>query len=398
MNVRALFSAPARIAVITSITMFLTTCAGSAENATDAAAQSRGMSRFETRFGITARYETDYADAHKDAVSVRVPEVFELANIAVAVTDYGREHPYRVFKEGAYYEEVMAHFGPYSDHPLVEKIEFSDERIGDYYEWRTASLGYRFEGSELVAGSPYRPTKEATGWFHDQLELIEDFAETSGFRTFYAEHAEFYDSQIASYEEKVPVRRMWDWLDAQFPAADGAYDAYTIVFSPLIYASHNTIRFDKDGFSECIMVVGGPDLLAGRTNDKRLEQALLSRLLFTEIDHNYVNPLSRQYEVRIARALSDLDTWNGQDGYRSPQATFNEYVTWAAFLLYAQEHYDDEVVEAAGDYTVQSMEKGRKFLRFGDFVNWLSAHWASRDPDETVADLYPEMIGWFDAR
>ena len=56
------------------------------------------------------------------------------------------------------------------------------------------------------------------------------------------------------------------------------------------------------------------------------------------------------------------------------------------------------VVEAAGDYTVQSMEKGRKFLRFGDFVNWLSARWASRDPDETVADLYPEMIGWFDGR
>ena len=248
------------------------------------------------------------------------------------------------------------------------------------------------------AGSAGKTTDEATGWFHDQIELIEDFAETSGFREFYAEHAEFYDSRIASYEEKVPVRRMWDWLDAQFPAADGAYDAYKIVFSPLIYASHNTIRFEKDGFSECIMVVGGPNLLAGRTNDERLEEALLSRHLFTEIDHNYVNPLSKQYEVRIARALSDLDTWNGQDGYRSRQATFNEYVTWAAFLLYAQEHYDDEVVEAASGYTVQSMEKGRKFLRFGDFVNRLSALWSSREPDETLSDLYPEMIGWFDAR
>lgn len=100
---------------------------------------------------------------------------------------------------------------------------------------------------------------------------------------------------------------MWRRLEEEFPAR---YDTYAVVFFPLIGASHNTIRFEDEGFRECVMFVGGPDILAGQVDNPAREEAFLSRHVFTEIDHNYVNPVSAQYEVEIARALSDLDEWN----------------------------------------------------------------------------------------
>jgi hypothetical protein len=343
-------------------------------------------------FGIEASYDGEYVERRAGNVAVSVPEVFELANIAFAITDYGIENPYRVFKDSDYYTEVMNHFEPYADHPLIEHIEFSDARVADYFSWRTASLAYRFEGQRLADGEPYAPAADAAGWFHDQRELIEDFAAESGFREFYAEHRAFYEEQRASYRKKVPVRRMWRWLETQFPAR---YDGYVVVFSLLIDASHNTLRFEDSGYRECVMVVGGPDLLAGRTNDARVEEALLSRHVFTEIDHNYVNPVSNRHVESIDTALAELDAWNAQQGYGSPLMTFNEYVTWAVFMIYAAEYYDGEVFDLVRSYQIRTMEGSRGFVRFGDFVRWLEGRWADRGTEEKLVDLYPEMIDWF---
>lgn len=174
------------------------------------------LSRVHGRYGIEADFDAAYVDTHADRVTVRVPEVFELANIAFAITDYGMESPYRVFKDSGYYEEVLDHFGAYRDHPLIAEIEFSDRRVGDYFEWQTSSLAYEFEGRRIVAGDHYAPTGDAAGWFLDQLGLLEDFAAATDFREFYAAHRRFYERQIASYREKVPVRRMWRWLEAEF--------------------------------------------------------------------------------------------------------------------------------------------------------------------------------------
>lgn len=217
-----------------------------------------------------------------------------------------------------------------------------------------------------AGGLPYGAATDASGWFHDQLRLLEDFAEATGFREFYAENRDFYEAQIASYRAKVPVERMWEWLETQFPAR---YDAYSFVFSPLINASHNTIRFEHNGFRECVMVVGGPDLLAGRTNDARVEEA----------------------------ALSDLDSWNEQDGYASAFATFNEYVTWAAFIIYAADHYEGEVLAPVRAHEIRSIEEGRGFSRFGTFVAWLEERWDSAGAGTTLAELYPDIIEWFAA-
>jgi len=62
-------------------------------------------------------------------VNVSVPEVYELANIIIPITDYRIEDQFRVYKDGAYYQEVIEYFDPYRDHPLISKFNFSVARI-----------------------------------------------------------------------------------------------------------------------------------------------------------------------------------------------------------------------------------------------------------------------------
>jgi hypothetical protein len=49
-------------------------------------------------------YSDAYVKKNKGKALVEIPEVFELANIAIAISEEGLRHPNRVRKKGAYYE------------------------------------------------------------------------------------------------------------------------------------------------------------------------------------------------------------------------------------------------------------------------------------------------------
>jgi len=51
------------------------------------------------------------------------------------------------------------------------------------------------------------------------------------------------------------------------------------------------------------------------------------RRAFTEIDHNYVNPVSDNYIADIDEAMSNLGRWYKGGSYGSPYAAFKEYMT-----------------------------------------------------------------------
>lgn len=341
-----------------------------------------------------ASFPAEYIRDNRGTVSFELPEVFELANIIVAVSDYGREHKFRVNKEGAYYREVMDHFSEFSDHPLIEKLELSDENIGNYYSFRNQSYLYSFRNGEL-ARCTMRRSIPGNALFRENLDLIENFASVSGFRHFFASHREYYEEQRELYQSRLPVRKMWNWLEDEFPLT---YDHYVIVFSPLIGASHNTVRYEDSGFRECIMFVSGPDfyntLVSEGRISREMEEALLSRLVFTEIDHNYVNRISGRYKNSIDRALTPLDYWNTQNGYRTPQLTFNEYVTWGLFSLYAYDVYPPEIYKQIEKHVIVSMEN-RGFLRFNEFNDFFIELYRQKKKNQKISRFFPKIIDWF---
>lgn len=212
-----------------------------------------------------------------------------------------------------------------------------------------------------------------------------------------------YEGVIEEADRLCDFRGMRAWIEKEFPQR---HDAYRIVYSPLRGAFHFTVTV-RDGrdASEILMFVAPPvhvhaDPDLGTDSDADADRRMTRRgracrIVFTEIDHNYVNPTSDGYLDEIERALPDWETWNESGAYRSAYATFNEYLTWALFSLYALETYPPEEAEAMVEAKVRRMEESRGFVRYRAFNEALVALYRSRAPEETVASLYPGIIGLF---
>ncbi len=347
--------------------------------------EERVDNRVEVRL---SRASADYSDAYiaenAGKVLVEIPEAFELANVAIAISETGLKDPYKVNKSGEYYRRVLEHFLPFKNHPLLAQPTL---HYNHGYPFRDNSICYAFEGDKLVSAGPYRRIRDPD-LFQQQLALLEDFARVSGFRQFYRENLPFYRQQIELYREKVPIRRMWTWLEERFPAR---HDCYKVVFSPLLGGSHETCGFTRKGFSETIMFVSGP----GESPDwNSVGEGLLARVVFTEIDHNYVNSITSRHTEQVNAAFADLGRWNRNAGYASPEMTFNEYMTWGVFILYAHDTYEMKDFEAIKEHVIRQMVGSRQFIRFREFTEELLRLYRDRTAGQSIPDLYPAVLSW----
>lgn len=73
-----------------------------------------------------------------------------------------------------------------------------------------------------------------------------------------------------------------------------------------IYASLSSISFSGDDFREIAIFVSGPKIYEDEYSDK-VEEGLLSTVVLTEIDHNYVNPIAYQRLERINKVFSNVE-------------------------------------------------------------------------------------------
>jgi len=337
---------------------------------------------------IKANYTLGYIKKNKSKVIIEIPEVYELTNIIIAITDYGLSTN-RVYKQGEYYERVLRHFLPFKNHPLIPKIEPVVRKSSLFRPLKENSACYVFKKDLIVTGGIY-PFIKFLNPFRNHIKLIEEFAVKSQFRNFYRDNLSYYTHQIEKYREKVPIKKMWLWLEKNFPER---YDCYKIVFSPLTYGTHMTQRFRDGNFNEILMFISGPEVYEKHYSGK-VEEGLLSRMVFTEIDHNYVNPITDKNIERVKNVFSDFKRWNKQSGYDSPYATFNEYMTWAVYILYAYENYEREKFASIKQIVFDQMINSRKFVMFEQFSEKLLEFYSDRKGGETIPDLYLKILDW----
>lgn len=153
--------------------------------------------------------------------------------------------------------------------------------------------------------------------------------------------------------------------------------------------SHFTYTIDENVIC---MVVSGPDAnISAKTEEGRY-----SLYLFTEIDHNYVNPVSYEYIDKVNSAFADIDKWNNQEAYRTPYDTFNEYMTWAVFTLYAYERYTEVEFNSIKEIAINIMEN-RRFVKFSDFNSKLLDLYKAGNGTK-VESLFPEILTWSESQ
>ena len=360
------------------------------------------------RFTPAANFDEKYRAARKGKTFIEIPEVYELVNIAIAMTPTGIADKNLVYQNSDYYRAVRAWFDKYQNHPLLAALDAELKKDSTNY-FNLKMNGYAFEfdkKGKIVKSRAF----DRTGWgkrnaLDPFLSDLQAFADASRFRRFYKQNKKTYTEQIAFYRDTANIAEMKRWLDKNFPASND-YDTYNIIFSPLVAYNQSANWFESNGFKELQPHVNFPyeqDLKRFFKDSALSEKAAVvfrGNIVFTEINHGYINPEADKYAERIAKAVSNRDHWVDKKmgaNYYGGNAAFNEYMNWALVSLrivdYVPAPAEQSAMIAAID---EMMTKRRGFPQFAKLDGFLIELYKNRQPGQTLADLYPQIIDWFE--
>lgn len=352
-----------------------------------------------------AVFSQAYQAEHRGQTEILVPEVYELVNIAIALTPFAAENNGLVITDTEYYARVQAHFGAAREHPFVRAMD-AEMRSDVFLYFRNKMNGYAFEfdgNGRVVRSTIYDRTgfdDDTTNTLLPHLAELQSFAEATGFRAFYAGERDFYESQINYLRDNSDTAGITTWLQGNFPGVR-AYDGVKIIFSPLVGYNQSLTTFDYDGYRELQPHVNFPY----RALDGLSAPAIAiqrSNILFTEMNHGFIGEPGDQNAAAIDAAIGDRSFWaddtKAARTYSSDLSLFNEYMNWGLVSLY---HYDrmSEPDRALSRAQVERMMvNSRGFKQFVPFNAFLVDAYANRAPGQTIADLYPAIIAWFAAQ
>lgn len=371
-----------------------------------------GGKDYPTRFeGVyrapMAVFDAAYRAERQGRISADIPEVYELVNVAIALTSYAAEKPGLVYVASPYHEEVMARYDTLKDHPFVLSLDKAMRAdLFNYFHLKMNGYAFvygadgRIERSRIYdrTGFNGRPSNDLA----PLLAQMQDFSDKAAFRTFFAEHQALYQQQKDFYRDKLDLAGMQDWLRSRFPGVK-PYDTINLVFSPLVFGSQSVTWITVDGFSELQPHVNFPypDVVE---KDLSPEAAALRRgyIAFTEINHGFINPTADRHGARVAAAIADRKRWakagTSSDSYSSNASVFNELMNWGLVSLYVVDKAPPaDQAKMLADLDV-FMSARRGFVGFPEFNAFLVDLYRKRAPGKTVEDLYPDILTWFEAR
>ena len=338
-------------------------------------------------------FTSSYVKKHKGTYSFEIPEVQELVHIMFAITATGKADENMVEKQTEYYKEVIAHFDAFASDKIIQDFDQLLKK-GWYSVLKMDACSFNFEGNQIKKDSIYNKLSwSGPNYIEPYISEIEKFAKKTNFRDFYKAHLPYYDKLKMLMDEQTPIEKQWKWIEEQFNIT---YDNYRVTFSPLVYGNHSTNRFTQDDFKQTVMFICGP--YEDESIDAILKEGVMSRIVFTEIDHNYVNPTSDKYTNEIKEALSTLSKWantNALRNYRNPYDVFNEYMTFGVFTAYAMDNFSESDFVKINERVETLMSKHRGFIQFKAFNQFVIQLYGENRTDKKFQELYPELIQWF---
>ncbi len=348
--------------------------------------------------------ETNFTDAYIAAYDAKfvfeTHEVIELGNILITLSLMKENgHTGNWYIDTDYYREVENYFSAYTDHALFDALAKIDLRgFTEVAGLRETGLAYKFDGNRLAAHEVF------SNWWPEEISgtkdriaefkpLIEDFVKQSNYRAFYAAHQEYYDGLSQEMASFVPIEDVKHWLDREFPLVE--YNSIRVFFSPLTKGSHSGNAKISRNFTQNLTMNAGPEYVRAYS-DPIDKSVIMTRQIFTEIDHNYVDFAMIFYLPVVMDAFSNMEKWtqNEYGGYANPASTFSEYMTWSAFLLFAREYWGDDAYEHEKERVIKVMEENRNFHRFGAFYEKLTELYDKKRHRETLAHLVPAICAW----
>ncbi|HYG40245.1 MAG TPA: DUF4932 domain-containing protein [Cytophagales bacterium] len=353
-------------------------------------------------FKEPAVFSNEYIQEHDGKTFVEIPEVHELMNVIFALTETGRNDRDIVETGSQYYGKVLKEFKQFENDLLVKKID-SLLRMGSYFQLKMDSYAYEFDDNNQIMKSKVydRLSWGKSNRVAPYVNLLQDFADKTNFRRFYKENEETYDQQIKCYQDTLKIKEMQKWLNKNFPSTQ--YNSFKIVFSPLVSGNQSANWFENNGFKEAQVHVNFPYPFGNWLRGLSPEAAMVRKgdIVFTELNHAFINPEAEKpiYRSKIDSALNNLDYWIEQgkpsSNYNSAYSCFNEYMNWGMVSLRYLDFAPKNEQELMLGRIEEFMTNGRGFTRFKDFNQFLIKTYRNRNENQSIADIYPKIVGWF---
>lgn len=347
---------------------------------------------------ITAQPAASIKDG---SVYYETPIAYEAMHVALALTDTNiysgsmNVHASVLDTGSAYYKEVQQHFHAQRSHPLVQELnEALRKDLLRYAQNIKLAYNSSWQNGELKENNVYPlPMKLLYQSQSVSRKLLEDFIQASQFEAFYTAHFDAYIAALQKVKTMSNVHGQQLWLEQQFGSK---YQQYFIVVSPLMGSTHFTNRMRINKQESCIMYVA--DAKKYTDSNNAVYKAFYTGIVMTEIDHNYVNPVSDKVEKELEKIMGDQNRsyWIKPNGvgqyYSTGYKIFNEYMTHAVYLLYTATLLDANSQQQVEARRIQLMSSGRGYYRFEAFYKQLQQLFTQQPT--TVESLYPAMLQW----
>lgn len=348
-------------------------------------------------------FDEKFKKENQGKSKVEINEVKELLHIMIAITEVGLENDDMVQQSGTYYQDVLQQFKAFKNEKIIVKFDSLMKANPTNYVLLTGNaISYDFKGDQLVPDKNYLfPAQSVSS--HTTVKVnpmityrteLEDFARKSGFRSFYKKHIPYYNTLIAQYNKMANLSEQWKWLEKNF---DTRINNYMVLTSPLINGLNYTSTYRDHGFTQIIMVLPPIDKVKERTEAEN--RVFNTRVMLTEIDHNYINAPTKKYEALINEALKDREKWvnvkqEGTEYYPNPARVFDEYMTFAMLPQFiSDKHPEDRKIIDYAYQDVNAALKARGFIKIKEF-NEAIVSLKKKYPDKKMEELYPDLLEW----
>jgi hypothetical protein len=344
-------------------------------------------------------FSKSYQKKYNGKIAVEIPEVYELVHILIANTKaIGRD----IAQDSIYFNAMKQWIEPYKEHIAIKTFDsVIQKNFNMLFNFKKDAYSFEFTArGQIVKSKTYHRIASNNGnTLQPYIPLLQSFSDAAGFRNFYKKHKAYYQQQIDYYTDSVELAKMQTWLNKNFPST--YYNCFKIIFSPLVRGNQVAAWFEDAGFKEAQAHVNFPyPFIWTRGFSGKAAQIKAGNIVFTELNHAYINPEAdkQQYFGDIAHLCAKLETWKDgkiNNSYNDSYQCFNEYMNWVLVSLRYADEAPVENLQQLLDDNINYMVKRRGFKKFGEFSHFLVPLYQNRKPDETAADLYPQIIQWF---
>lgn len=349
------------------------------------------------------QFDEKFKNDNQGKTKIEINKVKELIHIMIAITDSGLENDDMIEQKGDYYKDVLKNFKSFKEEKIIIKFDSLLKSNPLNYIFLTGNaLSYNFKGNNLTPDANYifpaqsvsSHTAITVNMITTYKTAIENFSKKTDFTKFYKKHSQYYKTIISDYNKMANLQKQWNWLEKNF---NTKINNYTIMCSPLINGLNYTTSYTDNGFKQIMMVL--PPLTKSSKMTENQNIIFNTRVMFTEVDHNYVNAPSDTYENQINTAFKDRKKWinadkKGSEYYPTPKRVFDEYMTYAAFYLFCSDQFSNDPSTNAYAYNdINTIMKDRGFPKIKEFNDTL-LNLRKNNPNKKIDDLYPELIEW----